>query len=72
VAGGLQPEEINVGNQAPRPGTDFKMVTRSVAVTAADAATYRSIAERGFPIRQRMMPTERARDFLEVLAEKGL
>jgi hypothetical protein len=29
VQGGLAPEEINVGNQAPRPGTKFTMVTRS-------------------------------------------
>src|SRR5204862_231481 len=37
VNGGLLPEEINVGNQAPRPGTKFTMVTRSIAVTADDA-----------------------------------
>src|SRR5579863_9138251 len=30
LEGGLQPEEINVGNQAPIPATKFKMVTHSI------------------------------------------
>jgi PTS system mannose-specific IIB component len=72
IEGGLAPEEINVGNQAPRPGTEFKMVTRSIAVTHDDAATYRAIADHGFTLRQRMMPSDRSADFLAVLAEKSL
>jgi mannose/fructose/N-acetylgalactosamine-specific phosphotransferase system component IIB len=72
VEGGLEPQEINVGNQAPTPGTKFTMVTRSVAVTPDDAATYRSIAAKGFPVQQRMMPTDRPVDFLRAIEEKGL
>jgi mannose/fructose/N-acetylgalactosamine-specific phosphotransferase system component IIB len=72
VRGGLKPEEINVGNQAPRPGTKFTMVTRSIAVTAEDAETYRAIAAEGFSLEQRMMPHDKRADFLEVLASKKL
>jgi mannose/fructose/N-acetylgalactosamine-specific phosphotransferase system component IIB len=72
VEGGLRPEEINVGNQAPKPGTKFTMVTRSISVTAEDAATYRAIAAAGFSLEQRMMPNNKRADFLEVLQKKGL
>jgi mannose/fructose/N-acetylgalactosamine-specific phosphotransferase system component IIB len=72
VQGGLRPEEINVGNQAPRPGTKFTMVTRSIAVTAEDAETYRAIAAEGFSLQQRMMPTDKKADFLQVLVKKRL
>lgn len=72
IEGGLQPEEVNVGNQAPRSGSKFKMVTRSIAVTADDAETFRAIAGKGFTLRQRMMPTDRSNDFLKVLQDKGL
>jgi PTS system mannose-specific IIB component len=71
VQGGLAPEEINVGNQAPRPGTKFTMVTRSIAVTAEDAETYRAIAAEGFALQQRVMPHEKS-DFLQVLSNKKL
>jgi PTS system mannose-specific IIB component len=72
VRGGLKPEEINVGNQAPRPGTKFTMVTRSIAVTAEDAETYRAIAAEGFALQQRMMPNDKKADFLQVLGNKKL
>lgn len=72
VQGGLKPEEINVGNQAPRPGTKFTMVTRSIAVTAEDAETYRAIAAEGFTLQQRMMPNDKKADFLQVLSNKKL
>jgi PTS system mannose-specific IIB component len=72
VRGGLRPEEINVGNQAPRPGTKFTMVTRSIAVTAEDAETYRAIAAEGFTLQQRMMPNDKKTDFLQVLSRKKL
>lgn len=72
VQGGLAPEEINVGNQAPRPGTKFTMVTRSIAVTPEDAETYRAIAAAGFTLQQRMMPHDKRADFLQALASKKL
>ena len=71
VQGGLAPEEINVGNQAPRPGTKFTMVTRSIAVTAEDAETYRAIAPEGFALQQRVMPHDKS-DFLQVLSNEKL
>jgi mannose/fructose/N-acetylgalactosamine-specific phosphotransferase system component IIB len=72
VEGGLVPEEVNVGNQAPKPGTKFTMVTRSIAVTPDDAETFRAIAGKGLALQQRMMPTDRKNDFLKVLADKKL
>jgi PTS system mannose-specific IIB component len=67
LEGGLQPQEINVGNQAPTPATKFKMVTRSIAVTADDAAIYRAIAAKGYRLTSKMMPSDRATDFLDTL-----
>lgn len=71
LEGGLQPQEINVGNQAPIGGTKFKMVTNSVAVTAEDAAVYSAIAARGHALTYKMMPSDRSGDFLQLLAQKG-
>ncbi|HWI65706.1 MAG TPA: PTS sugar transporter subunit IIB [Symbiobacteriaceae bacterium] len=70
--GGLKPEEINVGNQAPVPGTEFVMVTKSCAVTKKDAAMYRDIAGRGWLLTGRMMPSDGKSSFLDVLVKKGL
>ncbi|MFS8640895.1 MAG: PTS sugar transporter subunit IIB [Symbiobacteriaceae bacterium] len=70
--GGLKPEEINVGNQAPIPGTKFTMVTRTCAVTPEDAAIYREIVRRGYALTGRMMPSEPKNNFLDLLAKKGL
>jgi PTS system mannose-specific IIB component len=72
VLGGLQPVEVNVGNQAPTPGTKFKMVTHSIAVTSEDAATYRQIDEAGKKLTSRMMPSDRSPDFLTTLTKNGL
>lgn len=69
---GLRPQEVNVGNQAPIPGTQYKMVLRSVAVTPEDAALYRKIAEAGYRITARMMPQDPARDFIKQIEEAGL
>lgn len=70
--GGLKAEEINVGNQAPIPGTKFVMVTRTCAVTKEDAAIYREIANRGYFLTGRMMPGDPKTNFLDLLAKKGL
>lgn len=72
LEGGLQPQEINVGNQAPVPATKFKMVTHSIAVTSDDAAIYRAIAAKGYRLTSKMMPGDRATDFLETLRKHKL
>jgi mannose/fructose/N-acetylgalactosamine-specific phosphotransferase system component IIB len=71
LQGGMEPQEINVGNQAPTPGTKFTMVTRSIAVTADDAAIYRQIAENR-PLTSKMMPNDKPADFVHMLAGKKL
>lgn len=72
LEGGLRPQEINVGNQAPLPGTQFKMVTNTIAATADDAAIYRKIAAMGYGLTARMMPSDGPTRFLDILAKKGL
>jgi mannose/fructose/N-acetylgalactosamine-specific phosphotransferase system component IIB len=72
LQGGLEPQEINVGNQAPTSGTKFTMVTRSIAVTADDARIYRELAGLGTPLTSRMMPSDKHADFIDLLAKKGL
>jgi mannose/fructose/N-acetylgalactosamine-specific phosphotransferase system component IIB len=71
IEGGLEPQEVNVGNQAPTPGTKFTMVTRSIAVTPDDAAVYRKIAE-SRPLTSKMMPNDKPADFVAMLAGKKL
>jgi PTS system mannose-specific IIB component len=71
LQGGMEPREINVGNQAPTPGTKFTMVTRSIAVTADDAAIYRQIAENR-PLTSKMMPNDKPADFVSMMAGKKL
>jgi mannose/fructose/N-acetylgalactosamine-specific phosphotransferase system component IIB len=72
VEAGVKPAEVNVGNQAPRPGTKFTMVTRSISVTAEQAADYRKLAELAGGLHSQMMPTDKAEDFLRLLAKKKL
>ncbi|MHB9144441.1 MAG: PTS system mannose/fructose/N-acetylgalactosamine-transporter subunit IIB [Symbiobacteriia bacterium] len=72
LEGGLKPAEINVGNQAPIGGTKFKMVTNTVAVTAEDAALYRKVAGYGLTLTHKMMPSDRAGDFISLLQSKGM
>lgn len=69
---GIKPKEVNVGNQAPLPGTNFKMVTKSIAVTPEDAKIYREIEALGFHLTTQMMPTNSPKDFIKVITNKGL
>jgi PTS system mannose-specific IIB component len=72
VEGGLRPEVVNVGNAAPRPGGGYTMVTRSIAVTADEAAGYRKLAAAGVPVVTQLMPQDKAADFVALLDRKGL
>ena len=73
MEGGLSPAEINVGNQAPTPGTDFKMVMKSVAATPEEAAMYRRIQELyGKTLTSRVVSGDSPVNFLEALRNKGL
>lgn len=73
LEGGLKPQAVNVGNQAPSPATKFKMVTNSIAVTAEEADIYRKVAQlNGGKLATQMVPQDRQQDFLGLLKEKGL
>ena len=70
---GLEVEAVNVGNAAPIQGTTYKMVTKSIAVTAEDAAVYRKIAEmRGGVLTSRLTTMNETENFLELLSKNGL
>ncbi|WP_432666976.1 PTS sugar transporter subunit IIB [Wukongibacter baidiensis] len=68
---GLKPQEVNVGNQAPIPGTKYKMVTKSIAVTPEDADIYRKIEALGFNLITQMMPSNSPKGFIKVITSKG-
>ena len=72
VLEGLPAAAVTVGNAAPEPGTDFVMVTRSVAVTREQAAGYRKLAESGVEVVSQLMPTDRRVDFIGLLDKKSL
>ncbi|SEF36405.1 PTS system, mannose-specific IIB component [Amycolatopsis pretoriensis] len=72
VEGGLRPETVNVGNVAPRPGTTYTMVTRSIAVTADEADAYRKLAASGVPLVTQLMPQDKPAEFVPLLDRKGL
>ncbi|MFI6096427.1 PTS system mannose/fructose/N-acetylgalactosamine-transporter subunit IIB [Lentzea sp. NPDC051213] len=72
VEGGVRPGVVNVGNVAPRPGTNYTMVTRSIAVTVEDAAGYRRLAAAGVPVVAQLMPRDKPADFTALLDRKGL
>ncbi len=70
---GLKPQSVNVGNQAPSPGTKFKMVTNSIAVTPDEAEIYRKVASlNGDKLPTQMVPQDRVHNFLDLLKQKGL
>lgn len=70
---GVEVGEVNVGNAAPIVGTKYVMVTKSIAVTADDAAIYRKIAAlRGGTLISQMFPTYEKTDFLTALKRAGL
>lgn len=70
---GIEVQAVNVGNQAPVAGTNYKMVTKSIAATKEDGVIYRQIAElRGGKLRSRMVPTNDEIDFIKALENVGL
>jgi len=65
-------EFVNVGNAAPISGTEYKMVTKSIAATKEDAEVYRKVAEKlGGKLTTRMVPNNDEQDFLELLKKAG-
>ncbi|MBQ2510346.1 MAG: PTS sugar transporter subunit IIB [Erysipelotrichaceae bacterium] len=70
---GVEVEEINVGNAAPLPGSDYRLVTKSIAVTPEEAKIYRQIADlRGGVLTSRLTTMNETDDFLGLLEKNGL
>jgi PTS system mannose-specific IIB component len=69
---GVKIETINVGNAAPIAGTQYKMITKSVAATKEDAENYREIA--GYfdgKLFSQILPANENVDFLAALKKEG-
>ena len=70
---GVEVEMVNVGNAAPQPGcNDYKMITKSIAVTPAEAAVFREIAAMRGGLTTQITTTDEPQDTLELLAKAGL
>jgi PTS system mannose-specific IIB component len=70
---GIKVQAINVGNAAPVAGTDYVMITPSIAVTREDAELYRHIADLNNGIlTSKIMPQNEDTDFLAALKKAGL
>ena len=69
---GVEPAEINMGNQAPIPGTDPVKVTRSIAITEEQAAKLREIADMGYELTSQMMPSDSKMDFIKKMKKAGV
>jgi len=70
---GVEVQEVNVGNAAPITGTQYVMVTKSIAVTKEDADIYRRIAElRGGVLNSRLTTLNETQNFIELLGKSGL
>jgi PTS system mannose-specific IIB component len=69
---GVEPKEIIVGNQAPLPGTKFKHITRSIAVTEDQAQIYKRIHDEGFQLNSKLLPTDTPIDIIKALEKSGL
>jgi len=71
---GIEVVDVNVGNAAPLPGMkDYKMVTKSIAVTPVEAAVYREIAAlRGGVLTSRLTTMNETENFLDLLGKAGL
>lgn len=66
-------EQVNVGNAAPIHGTQYVMVTESVAATEDDAIVYRKIADKcEGKLYSTHIPGAQPIDFLNALIESGL
>ncbi|WP_018963661.1 PTS system mannose/fructose/N-acetylgalactosamine-transporter subunit IIB [Coprothermobacter platensis] len=72
LEGGIKVESINVGNQAPVPGTKPVMVFPWIAVTPDDAQTFQKIAALGYRITPKRTPADRDYDLVEEIRKKKL
>ncbi len=69
---GYHVEHVVVGNMPKIVGIETVQVSKSVNVTAQDAADFRKLAELGATIDLQPVPTDAAEEFIGVLAKAGL
>ncbi len=66
-------EDVNVGNAAPIAGTEYVMVTKSIAVTKEEAEVYRKIEEvQGKKLYSQLLPSYTQELFIPLLKKAGL
>lgn len=71
LEGGVRVDQINIGNQAPIPGTKYKMVTRTIAVTEEQVPLYERIFRDYKEIVVcKMLPSDKPRDLAIAIQKK--
>lgn len=71
LEGGVRVKQINIGNQAPIPGTKYKMVTRTIAVTEEQVPLYERIFRDYEDIVVcKMLPSDKPRDLSAAIHKK--
>lgn len=70
---GVEVKDVNVGNAAPITGTQYTMVTKSIAVTKEDGVIYHKIADlRGGVLTSKLTTMNETENFLALLEKNGL
>lgn len=69
---GLKIQEFNVGTAAPVQGTDYKMITKTIAATKEDAQVYAKLAEYFGGVTSRITPANETIDVMAALKKEGL
>lgn len=72
VDAGLDIKEFNVGTAAPRQGTDYKMITKTIAATKEDAQVYQKLCDHFGKVTSRITPANEEVDVMEGLRKEGL
>lgn len=72
LSAGIKVDTLNVGNQAPVPGTKPVMVLNWIAVTKEDAEIYNKMASMGYKISTKRTPSDRDYDLIELIRKKKL
>jgi len=69
---GVEPKEINVGNQALVSGEENIKITKSISIMPKQAEVYKKISDKGYNLTYKVMPSDSGGDFIKTLKEKDL
>lgn len=72
VEAGLNIGEFNVGTMAPQTGTDYKMITKTIAATKEDAIVLKKLCDHFGKVTSRITPANEEIDVIAGLKKVGL